>query len=180
MIFFLRIIITIIVCIIFTALPVYAGSTALSESKFSIKGEPEAIVSKTLTISNLSNQAQNYRFYPDEAGEEARQRISVVPSEFQLLPHQSLAVAMRFRAENKDWHTYLNLVAINTNDTQKDFQVSNGIKIPVNFSVSLVPSMFSTKSSLLPSIIVYGVDFGLLLVVCWLYYKRRFGRRISL
>src|SRR3989338_1914686 len=100
-----------ILFLLFSSTPVLAGSTALSNSKFTVQGDPGTVVSEVLTVSNLSDQAQVYRFYPDEAGQAARQRISLSPSEFQLQPRQSLDVMVRFRQEKENWRTHLNLVA---------------------------------------------------------------------
>gem|GEM_PF-3426704 len=161
-----------------------AGSTALSNSKFTIQGDPGTVISKVLTVSNLSDQIQSYRFYPDEAGER-RQRISLSPSEFQLLPRQSLDVMVRFRQGNDNWHTYLDLVASGLEQARSSFRVADGIKIPVNFIAPQVAGIMVARSS--PSswlwfwnVFIFAIDFMLLSVVCYWCYQRYFWQRIRL
>ncbi|MDP1709379.1 MAG: hypothetical protein Q8L21_00635 [Candidatus Komeilibacteria bacterium] len=154
-----------------------AGSTALSESRFIINGASGSVVSKSITVSNLSDKKQQYSFYPEDAGEESRQSISAIPREFSLLPQQSLGVVVRFRQSAKPRNTNLNLVAYNAAEALSNFRVGDGIKIPVQFAPSqIASSIVKNRANLwILTVLIYGIDFILFSVVCYWCYRRRFN-----
>lgn len=180
----MRIIIFICISWLLLTSTVYAGSTALSESKFLVQGDPGSVISQVLTVSNLSDQAQSYRFYPDEPGEAVRQRISLSPSEFQLQPGQSLDVMVRFRQGKDNWRAYLNLVAVGLEQARSNFHVADGIKIPVIFAPPRIAGAQTQKDASKPELLlwnalIFSIDFILFFIVCYWYY-RRFKKGVTL
>jgi len=144
-----------------------------------VAGETGGLVSRTMTISNLSNFSQQYNLYPEEGS----RSISVVPSQFMLAPQQTRQAVVRIRPGAKSWRANLNLVAYGTGQIKSNFRVGDGIKIPVFFNAPQVLGA-SVKTVGITVYLWLLTLFGFLLalalsgIVCWLYCRRLSWRKI--
>ena len=171
-----------ILLFLLSPLAVQAGSTALSPTKFVVAGEDGGIISRTMTIRNLSNTRASYDFYPED--NKARQ-ISVVPSQFVLEPEQTAQAVVRIRPGGESWRANLNLVAYSASQIGNNFRVGDGIKIPVWFNApqvlgASVKTAGITAYLWLLTLLTFSLALALLSVVFYLYYRRAFWRQIRL
>ena len=169
-----------ILLFILSPLVALAGSTALSPTKFVVAGEDEGIISRTVTIRNLSNTRASYDFYPED--NKAKQ-VSVVPSQFVLEPEQTAQAVVRIRPGGESWRTNLNLVAYSASQMGNNFRVGDGIKISVWFNAPQVLGESVKITGLtayfwLLTLFIFSLALAALGVVFYLYYRRTFWRQI--
>ncbi|MEK7164377.1 MAG: hypothetical protein AAB779_00360, partial [Patescibacteria group bacterium] len=168
------------VATVFTATTAFAGSTALSPTKFVVAGEANGIISRTVTIRNLSQTRTSYDFYPEDS---QAQQLSIVPGQFVLEPEQSAQAVVRIRPGKESWRADLNLVAYSASQMNNNFRVGDGIKIPVFFNAPQVlgASVEITGVTLyfwLLTLFSFGLALAAGSIVCYLYYRHAFWRQI--
>lgn len=154
----------------------YAGSTALSRSSFAVSGEPGAVTTETLLVSNISPAGQSYQFNLSGLDDKT---ASILPRQFWLAPGGEQTVVLRFRAGSNSREAHIDLLSYDSQQTS-NFKIAQGIKIPVRFSA---PAVAGAQTSVQPTgmpfavkvwtAVVYALDLSLFFVVFSLYYQRR-------